>query len=964
MNSEQGWNFMQKQIINFRRFTAMGVIFCLVVFIACGNGTDDDTKSDPEKPTTFVKFTNLEQYKVTVYRDSLRQNVFAEVAALGSITVDLPAPSSEITFYPTFHLDIFDVPGISIPYNDLGFSIPIKADTTNSVNIPPLKSIQINSAFIKITNNGVSSLTLRQGNSEERPLGGVSSLVMPDQSAVYQIAPGSSSGYSIRDNSPTPVAFPAGFTEFRPGIIYVFAYNGTSLTLVEERSVLQTIPPSVPENVNAKMVSSDSVLITWDAVYGATSYGIYRATSAEGAYSSVGTSVTASFTDISGSTGQIYYYKITALSGAGADRESERSTAVTAINVRVTATIANSVSLAWNAVSGASGYNVYRSATEAGAYNKVNTAAVTGTEFTDTGLSPDTTYWYKVSAIVNAVEGLQSNQISASTLSSIPGNVRVSAVTTSSVTLAWNAVSGASGYNIYRSTSENGAYSKVNTVAVTSTEFTNTGLSPDMSYWYKVSAIVNGAEGLQSIQISASTLTSVPGNVRVTSSGTSSVTLAWNAVNGASGYNVYRSNNENGTYSKINTTAVTGTEFTDSNVIAYTTYFYKVSAIINGIEGVQSNPISASTGVVVPGSGLAAKLDWLQTNAESNSLYSVEINADEYIVPQTLDYSGKSGITITMSGVGGIRTVNLSANGVLFTVNSGVTLILDNNVTLNGRSGNNSSLVMINSGSTMIMNAGTKITSNSNYSNSAYSYGGGVYVAGTFIMNGGEISSNTTAGSISYLSHYSYGGGIYVAGTFTMNGGKISNNTAYSDCSYSYGGGVYVAGTFTMNGGEISNNTAYYYLSFSYLSSYSYGGGVYVRSGTFTMNGGTISGNTANGNTISDKTVSYGGGVYVYDGTFNMKSGEISNNTATDSGGGIWYGINNGSTFRMSGGVIYGSNAADGLRNTAGQGVAFYRGDRGTAQYGTFSSDTFYASGNLSTRDTTIRIVNGNLLTE
>jgi autotransporter-associated beta strand protein len=40
-------------------------------------------------------------------------------------------------------------------------------------------------------------------------------------------------------------------------------------------------------------------------------------------------------------------------------------------------------------------------------------------------------------------------------------------------------------------------------------------------------------------------------------------------------------------------------------------------------------------------------------------------------------------------------------------------------------------------------------------------------------------------------------------GTFMMNGGEISGNTS------SYGGGVYVNdGTFTMNGGEISGNTA------------------------------------------------------------------------------------------------------------------------------------------------------------
>ena len=99
--------------------------------------------------------------------------------------------------------------------------------------------------------------------------------------------------------------------------------------------------------------------------------------------------------------------------------------------------------------------------------------------------------------------------------------------------------------------------------------------------------------------------------------------------------------------------------------------------------------------------------------------------------------------------------------------------------------------------------------------------------------------------------------------------------------------------------------------------------------GTFTMNGGEISGNAASGG------YGRGGGVCSYEGSI-----------------------------RMSGGVIYGSNAVTGLRNTAGrEGAMLYR-RYGTAQYGTFSGDTFYSSGDLTTWNTTIRIVNGNLLTE
>jgi hypothetical protein len=151
-------------------------------------------------------------------------------------------------------------------------------------------------------------------------------------------------------------------------------------------------------------------------------------------------------------------------------------------------------------------------------------------------------------------------------------------------------------------------------------------------------------------------------------------------------------------------------------------------------------------------------------------------------------------------------------------------------------------------------------------------------------------------------------------GTFTMNAGEVSGNS-----STNTGGGVVVHGTFTMNNGKISENSA------------GVGGGVYVN-GTFVMNGGEISGSTASA--ISPSGLSSGGGVCFT--------------------GGICH---------MSGGVIYGSNAATGLRNTADRGAAFYMEGNAIAQYGSVSGGTFYPSGNLTTTDNTIRVVNGNLLT-
>ena len=104
--------------------------------------------------------------------------------------------------------------------------------------------------------------------------------------------------------------------------------------------------------------------------------------------------------------------------------------------------------------------------------------------------------------------------------------------------------------------------------------------------------------------------------------------------------------------------------------------------------------------------------------------------------------------------------------------------------------------VRLNNNATFTMNGGA-ITGNS-----TSQHGAGVYVtSGTFTMNGGEITENSIAGG------GGDGGGVYVAhgANFIMNDGTISRNTlGAKNC---HGGGVFVFGTFEMNNGEISDNS-------------------------------------------------------------------------------------------------------------------------------------------------------------
>ena len=81
----------------------------------------------------------------------------------------------------------------------------------------------------------------------------------------------------------------------------------------------------------------------------------------------------------------------------------------------ITATAANSIDLSWSSVSGAVGYNVYRSTTSGSGYVKINgSTPVTGTSFVDQNTTPGTTYYYVVTSVNSAgQESVYSSEASA-----------------------------------------------------------------------------------------------------------------------------------------------------------------------------------------------------------------------------------------------------------------------------------------------------------------------------------------------------------------------------------------------------------------------------------------------------------------------------------------------------------------------------------------------------------------------
>jgi hypothetical protein len=210
-------------------------------------------------------------------------------------------------------------------------------------------------------------------------------------------------------------------------------------------------------------------------------------------------------------------FLVTSIGGGGGNPPAAPTgLAATAGNAQVT--------LNWNASSGASSYNVKRSTTSGGPYTTIATG-VTSTSFTNTGLTNGTTYFYVVSAVNSFGESGNSSQASATpqnaqTPPAAPTNL-VASPGNAQVTLNWSASSGASSYNVKRSTTNGGPYSTIAT-GVTSTSFTNTGLTNGVTYFFVVSAVNSFGESGNSNQASATPTQPAAGDIFVAPNGTDS----------------------------------------------------------------------------------------------------------------------------------------------------------------------------------------------------------------------------------------------------------------------------------------------------------------------------------------------------------------------------------------------------------------------------------------------------------
>ena len=161
------------------------------------------------------------------------------------------------------------------------------------------------------------------------------------------------------------------------------------------------------------------------------------------------------------------------------------------------------VTITWSPVVGATSYNIYWDVNPGVTRAAVNQFAGAVSPFDHTGLTPGTTYYYVVTSLRGATEGVESTEVSAMPGSPTPpGNVTATGGD-GSVTITFSAVPAATSYNLYWATSPGVSKATGTPITGVTSPFLHTSLTNGTTYHYVLTTVQGALEGLESSEVSA-----------------------------------------------------------------------------------------------------------------------------------------------------------------------------------------------------------------------------------------------------------------------------------------------------------------------------------------------------------------------------------------------------------------------------------------------------------------------------
>ncbi len=413
-----------------------------------------------------------------------------------------------------------------------------------------------------------------------------------------------------------------GLSAFTVYSYKVLAYNNNGYSIFSN-TVSDTTIIDAPKSLTDSVISSSQIKLFWNTVDGATSYSLSYSEDGT-AYSDTILGNDTSYSDTGLAANSVHYYKVLARNGKGNSAFSDILCDTTIVlapsNLTDSVVSASRIDLKWSEVDGAAGYRLSFSVDSGRTYSDTTLGNVT--TYSDTGLTANTKYFYRVSAHNTKGYSDFSDTLRIFTIVASPTNLTDSVVSASQINLSWHAVAGATSYAIYRLDTISGDYISIGDT--NSTTYYSTGLAANTEYFYKVKAYNGSGYSAFSSGISDTTIVLAPSNLESSVVSASRIDLRWDTVPGAARYKIYRLDTTNGEYGSVGD--ISSNSYSDTGLSAYTVYTYKLKAYNGNGYSVFSDILSDTTIVAAPADLKASAVDSSQIRIS----WSTAAGADGY----------------------------------------------------------------------------------------------------------------------------------------------------------------------------------------------------------------------------------------------------------------------------------------------------------------------------------------------
>ena len=449
-------------------------------------------------------------------------------------------------------------------------------------------------------------------------------------------------------------------------------------------------PPPAPTANAASSITQTSFTANWSSSATATGYYLDVATNSSftnyvNGYQNLNVNnvTNRSVTGLSANT--TYYYRLRAYNGGGPSGNSNTISATTQ-NINPppapTANAASSITQTsftanWSSSATATGYYLDVATNSSftnyvNGYQNLNVNNVTNRSVT--GLSANTTYYYRLRAYNDGGPSGNSNTISATTQNINPPPAptanAASSITQTSFTANWSSSATATGYYLDVATNSSftnyvNGYQNLNVNNVTNRSVT--GLSANTTYYYRLRAYNDGGPSGNSNTISATTQNINPPPAPTANAASSitqtSFTANWSSSATATGYYLDVATNSSFTnyvngYQNLNVNNVTNRSVT--GLSANTTYYYRLRAYNGGGPSGNSNTISATTQNINPPPAPTANAASSITQTSFTANWSSSATATGYY----LDVATNSSFTNYVNGYQNLNVNNVTNRSV------------------------------------------------------------------------------------------------------------------------------------------------------------------------------------------------------------------------------------------------------------------------------------------------------------